>query len=87
MLYLNAMLNLSGQRGRGGTKELVLTVAPSRTDYYVVNLLDDFINTAGSIGTRTTPSTRAQTYLVVGPTSSYAHRRVELAQAIRGSGQ
>jgi hypothetical protein len=76
VLYLNAMIDLSGQKGRGGTKELVLTVPPSRSDYYVVNLLDDFINTVGSIGTRTTPSTRAQTYLLVGPTSRYAHQRV-----------
>ena len=30
----------------------------------------------GSIGTRTTPSTRAQTYLLVGPTSRYAHDRI-----------
>ena len=31
VLYLNAMLDLSGQKGRGGTKELVLTVPPSQT--------------------------------------------------------
>ena len=30
----------------------------------------------GSIGTRTTPSTRAHTYLLAGPTSRYAHKRV-----------
>ncbi|MBV9334303.1 MAG: DUF1254 domain-containing protein, partial [Solirubrobacterales bacterium] len=76
VLYLNAMIDLSGRRGRGGTKELVLTVPPSNTSYYVVNLLDDFINTVGGVGTRTTPSTRAQTYLIVGPTSRYAHKRV-----------
>ena len=75
VLYLNAMIDLSGQKGRGGTKELVLTVPPSKGQYYVVNLLDDFINTVGSIGTRTTPSTRAQTYLLAGPTSRYAHKR------------
>src|SRR5262249_10188010 len=46
-----------------------------RVNYYVVNMLDDFINTVGSIGTRTTPSTGAQTYLLVGPTSRYAHER------------
>ena len=56
VLYLNAMIDLSSQRGRGGTKELVLTVPPSKRNYYVVDLLDDFINTVGSIGTRTTPS-------------------------------
>lgn len=55
VLYLNAMIDLSGQKGREGTKELVLTVPPSSTNYYVANLLDDFINTVGSIGTRTTP--------------------------------
>ena len=59
----------------GGTKELVLTVPPSKDNYYVVNLLDSFINSIGSIGTRTTPSTRPQTYLLAGPTSRYAHQR------------
>jgi hypothetical protein len=48
VLYLNAMIDLRGQSGRGGTKELVLTVPPSTTDYYVVNLLDDFIPWAAS---------------------------------------
>ena len=76
VLYLNAMINLGGQKGRGGTKELVLTVPPSRRNYYVVNLLDDFINTLGSIGTRTTPSESPQTYLLAGPTSQYAHKRI-----------
>jgi hypothetical protein len=75
VLYLNAMLDLSGKQGPGGTKELVLTVPPSQTNYYVVQLEDAFINGVGSIGTRTTPSTRAQTYLLVGPTSRYAHER------------
>jgi hypothetical protein len=76
VLYLNSMIDLSGQKRRGGTKELVLTVPPSRTSYYVANVLDNFINTVGSIGTRTTPSSRAQTYLLAGPTSPYAHRRI-----------
>ncbi len=75
-LYLNAMLDLSGANGRGGAKELVLTVPPSKSNYYRVNLLDAFINMVGSIGTRTTPSARAQTYLLVGPTSRYAHQRI-----------
>ena len=75
VLYLNAMLDLSG-KGRGGSKELVLTIPPSQTNYYVVTLLDAFINDMGSIGTRTTPSRRAQTYLLVGPTSRYAHDRI-----------
>ncbi|MGI9188188.1 MAG: DUF1254 domain-containing protein, partial [Gaiellales bacterium] len=78
VLYLNAMIDLSGRPGtggNGGTKEMVLTVPPSADNYYVVNLLDDFINSVGSIGTRTTPSTTKQTYLMVGPTSQYAHQR------------
>ena len=76
MLYLNGFLNLSGQNGRAGHNEFVLTVPPSAHDYYIVNLLDGFINTIDSIGTRTTPSTRAQTYLLVGPTSQYSQRRI-----------
>ena len=75
VLYLNAMMDLSGKKGRGGTKELVMTVPPSANDYYVVNLLDAFINSVGSIGTRTTSATEPQTYLIAGPKSRYAHRR------------
>jgi hypothetical protein len=75
VLYLQALLDLSGKKHRGGTKELVLTVPPSASNYYVVNLLDAFINTVGSIGTRTTPSKSEQTYLLAGPTSKYAHRK------------
>lgn len=79
VLYLNAMIDLSGRpvagTQNGGTKEMVLTVPPSATNYYVVNLLDDFINSTGSIGTRTTPSKKSTSYLVVGPTSKYAHKR------------
>ena len=83
VLYLNAMLDLSGKPRRGGTKELVMTVPPSQNDYYVVNLLDAFINSMGSIGTRTTPSTKPQTYLLVGPTSKYAHRRTVTIDGFR----
>jgi hypothetical protein len=61
----------------------VLTVPPSRSDYYVVNLLDAFINSVGSIGTRTTPSNRPQTYLLAGPTSRYAHKRVVRIRGFR----
>ena len=75
-LYLNAMLDLSGAKGRGGAQELVLTVPPSKNNCYIVNLLDGFINTVGSVGTRTTPSTGPRTYLLVGPTSRYAHQRI-----------
>lgn len=79
VLYLNSMIDLSGRpvagTPNGGTKEMVLTVPPSASQYYVVNLLDDFINSVGSIGTRTTPSTRPVSYLMVGPTSKYANKR------------
>ena len=36
VLYLNSMLDLSGRKARGRTKELVLTVPPSKTNYLVV---------------------------------------------------
>lgn len=75
VLYLNAMIDLSGRPAARGAKELVLTIPPSRRNYFVVNLLDDFINSIGSMGTRTTPSARPQSYLLVGPTSPYASRR------------
>ena len=79
VLYLNSMLDLSGRKypssQNGGTKELVLTVPPSAQNYYVANVLDSFINSTGSIGTRTTPSRTRQTYLLVGPTSPYAKKR------------
>lgn len=79
VLYLNAMIDLSGRKiagtPNGGTKELVLTVPPSRGDYYVANLLDVFVNSIGTIGTRTTPSSRSQSYLIAGPTSQYAGKR------------
>ena len=57
-------------------EELVLTVPPSRNQYYVVNYLDNYINTIGSIGTRTTPSDESTSYLLVGPTSKYARQKV-----------
>ena len=80
VLYLNSMMDLSGRpvtgTSNGGTKELVLTVPPSAKNYYVVNLLDDFINSTGSIGTRTTPSVKSTSYLIAGPTSQYARQRV-----------
>ena len=80
VLYLNSMIDLSGRpvagTSNGGTKELVLTVPPSAKNYYVVNLLDDFINSTGSIGTRTTPSVKSTSYLIAGPTSQYARQRI-----------
>lgn len=75
VLYLNAMIDLGGRPGARSAKELVLTIPPSRRNYFVVNLLDDFINSIGSMGSRTTPSARPQSYLLVSPTSRYAHLR------------
>jgi hypothetical protein len=73
VLYLNSMIDLSGKQPEGGTTDLVLTVPPSLDQYIVVDFLDQFINTVGSIGTRTTPSTETQTYLIAGPQSVYQH--------------
>jgi hypothetical protein len=81
VLYLNAMINLSGKQTEGRATELVLTVPPSedpsqdpaKEQYIVVDFLDGFINTVGSIGTRTTPSPESQTYLIAGPQSVYQH--------------
>lgn len=77
VLYLNSMISLSGKETEGGTTDLVLTVPPSQDPtqdpYYVVNFLDQYINTIGSIGTRTTPSPYTQTYLIAGPQSAYQH--------------
>lgn len=83
VLYLNAMLDLNSTSGGRRAQELVLTVPPSKDDYFVVNLLDSFVNTVGSMGTRTTPSRRAQTYLIAGPTSPYAHRRTVTIKGFR----
>src|SRR5262249_40309585 len=69
VLYLNGFLDFSR------TPALVLTVPPSRNQYYVVNYLDDYLNTIGSIGTRTTPSDVPTSYLLVGPNSPYARFR------------
>ena len=83
VLYLNSMMDLSARKGRGGTRELVMTVPPSARNYYVVNLLDSFINTVGSVGTRTTPSNKPQTYLIAGPRSKYARQRFATIDGFR----
>lgn len=66
VMYINSFIDFSK------TPALVLTVPPSRDQYYVVNYLDDYVNTIGSIGTRTTPSDTTTSYLLVGPNSPYA---------------
>jgi Protein of unknown function (DUF1254) len=70
------MINLSGKQTEGGATELVLTVPPSQGQYIVVDFLDQYINTVGSIGSRTTPSTESQTYLIAGPQSVYQHDKI-----------
>lgn len=72
IIYINGFMDFSSGQ------ELVLTVPPSRNQYYVVNYLDNYINTIGSIGTRTTPSDRDTSYLLVGPKSRYARQKVAL---------
>ncbi len=69
VLYLNGFVDFNE------TDELVLTVPPTTDSYYVANYLDSFINTIGSIGNRTTPSSTVTSYLLVSPDSPYASRK------------
>ena len=69
VLYISAFVNFDQ------TPELVLTVPPSRNQYYVVAYMDAYANTVGSIGTRTTPSDAMTSYLLVGPKSPYANKK------------
>ena len=64
-LYINGFIDFRK------TAAMVLTVPSSSNQYYVANILDDYINTVGSIGTRTTPSNGLTSYLLVGPHSPY----------------
>ncbi|CAN5315462.1 hypothetical protein BH10PLA2_BH10PLA2_14180 [soil metagenome] len=66
VLYNTAFLDFSK------TDALVLTVPPSNEEYYVVSYMDAYANAIGSIGTRTTASDVATSYLFVGPNSPYA---------------
>jgi len=68
VLYISAFVNLA-------QGPLVLTVPPSRNQYYVVAYYDGYANTVGSIGTRTAPSDTNTSYLLVGPKSPYAKRQ------------
>jgi hypothetical protein len=69
VLYISGFVNFDE------SPELVLTVPPSRNQYYVVAYIDAYANTVGSIGTRTTPSDSTTSYLLVGPKSRYAKRK------------
>src|SRR3954452_18459329 len=70
VLYVSGFVNFDE------SAELVLTVPPSRNQYYVVAYMDAYANTIGSIGTRTTPSDAMRSYLLVGPKSPYAHQKI-----------
>jgi len=69
VLYVSGFVNFDE------SPELVLTVPPSRNQYYVVAYYDAYANTIGSIGTRTTPSDVMTSYLLVGPKSRYAKKQ------------
>src|SRR5262252_4215029 len=69
VLYVSGFVNFDE------ISELVLTVPPSRNQYYIVAYYDAYANSIGSIGTRTTPSDAMTSYLLVGPTSPYAHKQ------------
>ncbi|HEY3839805.1 MAG TPA: DUF1254 domain-containing protein, partial [Bryobacteraceae bacterium] len=69
VLYVSGFVNFDE------SPELVLTVPPSRNQYYVVAYMDAYANTIGSIGTRTTPSDATTSYLLVGPKSPYAKKK------------
>lgn len=69
VIYISGFVNFDE------SPELVLTVPPSSTQYYVVAYYDAYANTVGSIGTRTTPSDGMTSYLLVGPKSPYANKQ------------
>jgi hypothetical protein len=69
VLYVSGFVNFDE------TPALVLTVPPSRNQYYVASYYDAYANTIGSIGTRTTPSDAMTSYLLVGPKSPYAKKQ------------
>jgi hypothetical protein len=51
------------------------TQRANATAPYIVAYYDAYANSIGSIGTRTTPSDAATSYLLVGPKSPYAHKQ------------
>jgi hypothetical protein len=71
VVYVNGFLKFDE------SPELVFTTPPTNPvppfTYYVAAYYDAYGNDIGSFGTRTTPSRRATSYLLVGPTSRYAH--------------
>ena len=69
VLYVSGFLNFEE------SPELVFTVPPSKSPYYIVAYYDAYANSIGSIGTRTTPSDTMTSYLLVGPKSRYAKQK------------
>src|SRR5215469_5547473 len=78
VVYLNAFVNFDE------SDELVFTVPPTAPvppfTYYVAAYYDAYGNDVGSWGTRTTPSSSATSYLLVGPTSPFAHKKTAKIQ-------
>ena len=69
VLYISGFVNFDE------SPEQVLTVPPSRNQFYVVAYYDAYADAIGSIGTRTTPSDATTSYLLVGPKSPYAKKK------------
>ena len=80
VVYVSAFVNFDESH------ELVFTVPPAPVPpvppftYYVAAYYDAYGNDVGSFGTRTTPSTTATSYLLVGPTSPFAHKKTAKIQ-------
>lgn len=77
VLYLNGFMDFTT------VDALVLTVPPSDSDYFVVNYLDAYIQTLGSIGKRTTPTSQTTHYLLVGPDSPYSTKKWAVIHGFR----
>ena len=69
VLYINCELDLTNQ-------DLVYTIPATNKTYIVNQFIDNFINTFAVLGTRTTPSLVSNSYLLVGPNSKYANKKI-----------
>lgn len=74
VVYVNGFVNFDVSH------ELVFTVPSTTLTYYVAAYYDAYGNDVGSFGTRTTPSDTATSYLLVGPTSPFAHMKTAKIQ-------
>jgi hypothetical protein len=68
-LYINCELDLTHQ-------DLVYTIPATNKTYIVNQFIDNFINTFAVLGTRTSPSSVSNSYLLVGPNSKYANKKI-----------